>query len=133
MRRSFLRDETGMTMALTVIMILLIGVMGAGLLAFVQSDLKSVIEVNQGQKALDIAEAGVQAAKSHLRVDSFRRQTTVPKDHVWGVIIGRRQLPSGPPQTALAPVARSLGPMSLAHRGVRTSELVNPLVVGGFM
>jgi hypothetical protein len=68
-----LRDESGMTMGLTVIMILLIGVMGAGLLAFVQRDLQSVIEVNRGQKALDIAEAGVQAAKAHLRIDSFRQ------------------------------------------------------------
>ena len=73
MIQRFTRDESGMTMALTIIMILLIGVMGAGLLTFVQRDLQSVIEVNRGQKALDIAEAGVQAAKSHLRVDSFRQ------------------------------------------------------------
>jgi hypothetical protein len=85
-------DETGMTMALTVIMIVLIGVMGAGLLAFVQSDLKSVIEVNRGQKALDIAEAGVQAAKSHLRVDSFRQHydtlTTAANDCAEGPRVG---------------------------------------------
>src|SRR5215217_891144 len=73
MIQRLVRDESGMTMALAVIMIVLIGVMGAGLLTFVQSDLKSVIEVNRSQKALDIAEAGVQAAKSHLRVDSFRQ------------------------------------------------------------
>jgi hypothetical protein len=73
MIQRLVRDESGMTMALAVIMIVLIGVMGAGLLTFVQSDLKSVIEVNRSQKALDIAEAGVQAAKAHLRVDSFRQ------------------------------------------------------------
>ncbi len=67
-----IRDESGMTMGLTVIMVVLIGVMGAGLLTFVRSDLQSVIETNQGQNAMDIADAGVQAAKSHLRVDSFR-------------------------------------------------------------
>src|SRR5215213_10663789 len=72
MIQRLVRDESGMTLALAVMMIVLIGVMGAGLLAFVQNDLKSVIEVNRGQKAFDIAEAGVQAAKSHLRVDSFR-------------------------------------------------------------
>ena len=72
MIRRLVRDESGMTMGLTVIMVLLIGVMGAGLLTFVRSDLQSVVEVNRGQKALDIADAGVQAAKSHLRVDSFR-------------------------------------------------------------
>ncbi len=72
MLRWFVRDESGMTMGLTVIMIALIGVMGAGLLTFVMTDLRAVVEVNKGQKALDIADAGVQAAKSHLRVDSFR-------------------------------------------------------------
>ena len=57
---------------LSVMMVLLIGVMGAGLLTFGWSDLNSVIEVNRGQKALDIADAGVQAAKAQIRVDSFR-------------------------------------------------------------
>src|ERR671910_290473 len=72
MIQRFGRDESGMTMALAIMMILLIGVMGAGLLTFVQNDLKSVIEANKGQRALDIADAGVAAAKAHLRVDSFR-------------------------------------------------------------
>jgi len=73
MIQRFIRDESGMTMALAVFMVLLIGVMGAGLLTFVMSDLQSVVEVNKGQKAMDIAEAGVQAAKAHLRLDSVRQ------------------------------------------------------------
>jgi len=72
MIRRFARDESGMAMAVAIFMVLLIGVMGAGLLTFVMSDTKSVLEVNKGQKAMDVAEAGVQAAKAHLRVDSFR-------------------------------------------------------------
>jgi hypothetical protein len=68
----FARDESGMTMALAIMMVLLIGVMGVGLLTFVQNDIKSVIEANKGQRAFNIADAGVQAAKAHLRVDSFR-------------------------------------------------------------
>jgi hypothetical protein len=72
MVRRFIRDESGMTLALSVMMVLLIGVMGAGLLTFVRSDLNSVVEVNRGQKALDIADAGVQVAKAQIRVDSFR-------------------------------------------------------------
>jgi hypothetical protein len=48
----------------------LIGVMGAGLLTFVRSDLEAVIEVNQGQKALGLADAGVQAARRQLRSDA---------------------------------------------------------------
>lgn len=55
-----------MTMALVVIMIVLIGVMGAGLLTFVSRDLESVIEVNRGQLAQEAADAGVEAARRHL-------------------------------------------------------------------
>ncbi|MBA3790042.1 MAG: hypothetical protein H0X23_02215, partial [Rubrobacter sp.] len=55
--RRFIRDETGMTMGLTVIMIVLIGVMGAGLLTFVSTDLNAVIEVNRGQRAMELADA----------------------------------------------------------------------------
>lgn len=55
-----------MTMALVVIMIVLIGVMGAGLLTFVNRDLESVIEVNRGQLAQEAADAGVEAARRHL-------------------------------------------------------------------
>jgi hypothetical protein len=72
MTQRFTRDESGMAMALAVMMILLIGVMGAGLLTFMQNDLKSIMEANKGQMSLDIADAGVEAAKSHLRQDSFR-------------------------------------------------------------
>lgn len=62
----FVKDESGMTMALTVIMIALIGVMGAGLLTFATRDLESVVEVNQGQRALDMSDAGMEAARRHL-------------------------------------------------------------------
>jgi hypothetical protein len=70
MLRRLVRDESGMTMGLTVIMIVLIGVMGAGLLVFVQRDLDSVVENNRGQRALELADAGVQVAKEQLKDDS---------------------------------------------------------------
>jgi hypothetical protein len=66
MIQRFVRDESGMAMGLTVIMVLLIGVMGAGLLTFVSKDLNTVVEVNQGQMALEAADAGVEAAKQQL-------------------------------------------------------------------
>ena len=66
--RRFVEDESGMTMALSVIMIVLIGVMGAGLLTFVSRDLESVIEVNQGQRAHEMANAGLEAAKYQLSI-----------------------------------------------------------------
>jgi hypothetical protein len=64
--RRFTDDESGMTMGLALVMILLIGVMGAGLLTFVSRDLESVLEVNQGQRAQEMADAGLAAAKRHL-------------------------------------------------------------------
>src|SRR5215207_6414288 len=74
MLRRLAREEAGITMALTVITMVLIGVMGAGLLVFVQRDLDSVIEVNRGQKASEAAEAGVQAAKRQVLASSFPSQ-----------------------------------------------------------
>lgn len=67
-----------MTMGLVVIMIVLIGVMGAGLLTFVQRDLENVVEVNRGQKAIEVSDAGVQAARRQLLVNSFPNQYNDP-------------------------------------------------------
>lgn len=64
-----IKDESGMALGLVVIMILLIGVMGAGLLTFVQSDLSTVVKVNKGQRAFEMADAGVEAAKRQLASD----------------------------------------------------------------
>lgn len=74
MLQRLIRDESGMAMGLAIIVVVLIGVMGAGLLVFVRSDLNAVITVNQGQKAFDIADAGVQAAKRQLYTQDATRQ-----------------------------------------------------------
>lgn len=66
--RRLIDDESGMTLVLALIMIALIGVMGAGLLAFVSRDLNSVVEVNQGQRAQEMADIGLEAAKRQLTV-----------------------------------------------------------------
>jgi hypothetical protein len=63
-------DELGVALGLAIIMIVLVGVMGAGLLTFARSDLEAVVEVNQGQRALSLADAGVQAARRQLRSDA---------------------------------------------------------------
>ncbi len=65
----FTRDESGIALPLAVIMVVLIGVMGAGLLTFVTTDLTNVLSVNQGQRAFEMADAGVQAAKRQLTSD----------------------------------------------------------------
>lgn len=64
------RDESGMTLGLVMIMIVLIGVMGAGLLTFVTTDLLSAAQTNRGQQAFQIADAGVQVAKQQLIADN---------------------------------------------------------------
>lgn len=69
MMRRLLREESGMTMALVVILIVLIGVMGAGLLTFVTRDLEGVAEAGRGQRASEAADAGIEAARSHLKSD----------------------------------------------------------------
>src|SRR5215208_257060 len=64
--RQPVRNESGMTLPLAMIMIVLLGVMGAGLLTFVMKDLNTVVEENRGQRAFETAEAGIGAAKRQL-------------------------------------------------------------------
>ena len=75
----FIRDESGIALGLAVIIILLVGVMGAGLLVFVRNDLEAVVEVNKGQKAFDIADSGVQVAKQQILSDATRQH--YDRDH----------------------------------------------------
>src|SRR5215210_3025551 len=70
MIRRLVKDESGVALGLAIIMIVLIGVMGAGLLVFVRNDLNALVEVNQGQKAVEAADAGVQAARRQLLSDA---------------------------------------------------------------
>src|SRR5215213_7385283 len=64
--RRLVKDEAGMTMALAIMMIVLLGVMGAGLLTFASSDVNTVVEENRGQRAFQVADAGIEAAKVQL-------------------------------------------------------------------
>jgi hypothetical protein len=82
--RQFVKDESGMTMALAVIMILLLGVMGAGLLTFVMRDLNTVVEQNKGQRAFEVADAGIEAAKRQLAsgVDWTQYDDASPADNI---------------------------------------------------
>jgi len=64
--RRFVKDESGMTLSMAMIMIVLIGAMGAGLLTFVMTDLNTVTEQNRGQTAFEVADAGIEAAKHQL-------------------------------------------------------------------
>lgn len=69
MIRHVWRDESGMALGLAVIVVVLVGVMAAGFLAVVRSDLESTVSMNRGQRAFDLADAGAQAAATQLRSD----------------------------------------------------------------
>ena len=64
------RDESGVALGLAVIVVVLIGVLAAGLLAVLRSDLEGTIQTNRGQRALHLADAGAQAAAAQLRTDA---------------------------------------------------------------
>lgn len=64
------RGESGVALGLAVIVVVLIGVLAAGLLAVVRGDLEGAIQTNRGQRALHLADAGAQAAASQLRADA---------------------------------------------------------------
>src|SRR5215211_9272996 len=83
--RRLLKDEAGMTMGLAVIMIVLLGVMGAGLLTFVSRDLNTVIEENRGQRAFEVADAGIGAAKQQLAANVNRDLYNDTEDGIVGV------------------------------------------------
>jgi type II secretory pathway pseudopilin PulG len=79
MTNGCVRDETGVALPVAIMVMVLVGVMGAGLLVFVRNDLDAVVEVNQGQRAFEIAEAGIQAAKTQQLSDVVRRH--YDRDH----------------------------------------------------
>ena len=70
MTRRLLPEERGMALGLAIIVVVIVGVMGAGLLTFVATDLEAVVAVNRGEQAFELAEAGIEVAKSHLASDS---------------------------------------------------------------
>ena len=59
-------EESGIALPLAILVMVLVGVMGAGLLAFVMTDLDSVVTTNRGQRAFEMADAGVASAKRQL-------------------------------------------------------------------
>ena len=64
-----LREERGMALGFAIIVVVIVGVMGAGLFAFVATDLEAVVEINRGEQAFELAEAGIEVAKAHLAND----------------------------------------------------------------
>jgi hypothetical protein len=64
--RRTLAEESGVALGLAVVLIVVIGVMGAGLLTPIVADLQTMAEANRGQQAFEMAEAGIEVAKARL-------------------------------------------------------------------
>jgi Tfp pilus assembly protein PilX len=80
-----LREERGMALGLAIIVVVIVGVMGAGLLTFVATDLEAVVAVNRGEQAFELAEAGIEVAKAHLANDSSPADWSSEELHMAGM------------------------------------------------
>jgi type II secretory pathway component PulK len=69
MIQRLLTEQRGMALGLAIIVVVIVGVMGAGLMTLVATDLEAVLAVNRGEQALELAEAGIEVAKAHLAND----------------------------------------------------------------
>jgi type II secretory pathway component PulK len=65
-----LPEQRGMALGLAIIVVVIVGVMGAGLMTIVATDLEALVAVNRGEQAFELAEAGIEVAKAHLANDS---------------------------------------------------------------
>ncbi|HWS82022.1 MAG TPA: hypothetical protein VN178_13470 [Rubrobacter sp.] len=64
-----LPEQRGMALGLAIIVVVIVGVMGAGLMTIVATDLEAIVAVNRGEQAFELAEAGIEVAKAHLAND----------------------------------------------------------------
>ena len=80
-----MREERGMVLGLAIIVVVVIGVVAAGLLTFVSADLQAVVAVNRGEQAFQLAEAGVEVARAHLADDPSPYDWSSGELHVNGV------------------------------------------------
>jgi type II secretory pathway component PulK len=81
-------EERGMALGLAIIVVVVIGVMGAGLLTFVATDLQAVVAVNRGEQAFELAEAGIEVAKAHLANDGSQANWSSGELHMASVVEG---------------------------------------------
>ena len=88
MIRCLLREERGMALGLAVIVVVIVGAMGAGLRTFVATDLQAIVAVNRGEQAFELAEAGIEVAKAHLANDSSQADWSSGELHMAGMVEG---------------------------------------------
>ena len=79
------REERGMALGLAILVVVIVGVMGAGLLTFVTTDLQAAVQANRGEQAFELAEAGIEVAKAHLANDPSPADWSSGKLHMTGM------------------------------------------------
>lgn len=132
------KDESGIVLPLAIIMIVLVSVMGAGLLTFVITDQENLLEVNQGQNAFEMADAGAQAAKMQLKAypDASLYTTSFDWSDADGKDLGmdnangkdaRVRIEPNTPSTGLF-TATSTGTAGNAKRKIQTIYKATPLI-----
>jgi Tfp pilus assembly protein PilX len=117
-----LREERGMALGLAIIVVVIVGVMGAGLLTFVATDLEAVVAVNRGEQAFELAEAGIEVAKAHLANDSSPADWSSEELHMAAWVRAPSPLPSN--TTKADPSRRS--PQASTGRRVARSKPPSP-------
>lgn len=80
-----LREERGMALGLAIIVVVLIGVLAAGLLTLVATDLQAVVEANRGEQAFELAEAGIEVARAHVAEDPDSSDWSSRELHIDGM------------------------------------------------
>jgi type II secretory pathway component PulK len=83
-----LHEARGMVLGLAIIVVVIVGVMGAGLLTLVATDLRAVMEVNRGEQAFELAEAGIEVSKAHLANDASQANWSSGELHMAGMVEG---------------------------------------------
>ena len=119
--RRMLADESGVALGLAIILVVVIGVMGAGLLTPVIADLQATAEANRGQRAFEMAEAGIEVARARLAEAPSPAEWSSGELRVAGVeegsVVGVERL--GPEDTRF--VATSLGRYGDARRRIEAT------------
>ena len=88
MIQRLLTEQRGMALGLAIIVVVIVGVMGAGLVTIVATDLEAVVAVNRGEQAFEWAEAGIEVAKAHLANDSSQADWSSGELHMAGMAEG---------------------------------------------
>ena len=118
-----LPEERGMALGLAIIVVVIVGVMGAGLLTFVATDLEAVLAVNRGEQASNWPKQGSRSPKHTSR--TTRARPTGPRENSTWPAWSRVPLPLVSHPTPKAGRSRQSPQATTGRRAVR-SKLPSP-------